>query len=211
MASSTLANDPLVKPARLYLMRHGQVKGHDEKRLYGHNEVELTEEGIDQFHRLGERVKREGITAIYSSDLRRSQEGAKIIARYLNIVPTPPVRELREKSFGIFEGLTFNEIAERFAAEQDEAMSGWISSCPPGAESLRDFSRRVIRSLDAILEKHAGERIALVGHGGVNRVILLHALGLELENFFCFEQDYGCLNILDYHPRGAVIRLVNGL
>jgi len=81
MPSSTLANEPVVKPTRLYLMRHGQVKGHDEKRLYGHNDVELTEEGIDQFDRLGERLKGERITAIYSSDLRRSQEGAKIIAR----------------------------------------------------------------------------------------------------------------------------------
>lgn len=211
MPSPTLANEHVVKPTRLYLMRHGQVKGHDEKRLYGHNDVELTEEGINQFDRLGERLKGERITAIYSSDLRRSQEGAKIIARYLNIAPAPPLQELREKRFGILEGLTFNEITERFAVERDELMSGWISYCPPGAESLRDFSRRVVRSLEAILEKHAGEKIALVGHGGVNRIVLLHALGLELENFFRFEQDYGCLNILDYHPQGAVIRLVNGL
>ena len=196
---------------RLYLMRHGQVKGHDEKRIYGHDDVELTEEGIGQSHRLGERLKGEGIAAIYSSDLRRSLEGARIIGRYLNISPAPPRQELREKGFGVFEGLKLTEITERFAVELDEMMKGWISYCPPGAESLKELEQRVMQALGGILEMHAGERVALVGHGGVNRIILLHALGLELDNFFCFEQDYGCLNILDYYPQGAVVRLVNGL
>ena len=201
----------LMKPTRLYLMRHGQVRGHDEKRINGHDDVELTEEGMTQSHRLGRRLKGEEITAPYSSDLQRSFEGARIIAQYLDIAPAPPLEEFREKKFGVFEGLNLKEIKERFAVELDELMNNWISYCPPGAESLEELEQRVNQALRGILEKHAGERIALVGHGGVNRVILLHALGLELENFFCFEQDYGCLNILDYYPQGAVVRLVNGL
>jgi alpha-ribazole phosphatase/probable phosphoglycerate mutase len=192
-------------------MRHGQVKGHDEKRINGHDDVELTDEGIAQFHGLGQRLKSEAITAIYSSDLRRCREGAGIVARYLDITPATPLKELREKSFGLFEGLNLKEIKERFAVELDELMNNWIGYCPPGAESLGEVEQRVMQTLQEILERHQGERIALVGHGGVNRIILLHAVGLELENFFCFEQDYGCLNILDYYPQGAVIRLVNGL
>lgn len=201
----------LSRPTRLYLMRHGQVKGHDERRINGHDDVELTEEGIAQSHRLGQRLKDEKITALYSSDLRRSSEGARIIANYLDITPAPPLQEFREKNFGVFEGLNLKEIKERFAVEMNELMNNWIGYCPPGAESLTELEQRVMRALHHILEKHAGERIALVGHGGVNRMILLHTLGLEPENFFCFEQDYGCLNILDYYPQGAVARLVNGL
>ncbi|MBI2996987.1 MAG: histidine phosphatase family protein [Deltaproteobacteria bacterium] len=201
----------LIKPTRLYLMRHGQVRGHDEKRINGHDDVELTEEGIAQSHRLGQRLRGERITALYSSDLRRSLEGARIIAHYLDITPAPPLAEFREKKFGVFEGLNLKEIKERFAVELDELMNNWIGYCPPGAESLRELEQRVMQALQNTLERHQGERIALVGHGGVNRMILLHALGLELKNFFCFEQDYGCLNILDYYPQGAVVRLVNGL
>lgn len=201
----------LSRPTRLYLMRHGQVRGHDEGRINGHDDVELTEEGIAQCHHLGQRLKGEKITALYSSDLRRSLKGAQIIAHYLDITPAPPLQEFREKKFGVFEGLNLKEIKERFAVEMDELMNNWIGYCPPGAESLRELEQRVMRALHGLLEKRAGERIALVGHGGVNRIILLHALGLEVENFFCFEQDYGCLNILDYCPQGAVARLVNGL
>lgn len=199
------------RPTRLYLMRHGQVRGHDEGRINGHDDVELTEEGIAQSHRLGQRLKREGITAIYSSDLQRSLKGARIIAQYLDITPAPPLQQLREKKFGLLEGLNLKEIKERFTIEMDELMNDWIGYCPPGAESLEEVEQRVMQALQEILERHQGEKIALVGHGGVNRIILLRSLGLELENFFCFEQDYGCLNILDYYPQGAVVRLVNGL
>jgi len=192
-------------------MRHGQVRGHDEKKINGHNDVELTEEGIVQSRRLGQRLKDEKITVLYSSDLQRAREGARIIADYLAITPAPPLQEFREKKFGVFEGLNLKEIKERFALEPDELMNNWIGYCPPGAESLTELEQRVMPALHGILEKHAGEKVALVGHGGVNRMILLHALGLEPKNFFCFEQDYGCLNILDYYPQGAVVRLVNGL
>jgi alpha-ribazole phosphatase/probable phosphoglycerate mutase len=198
-------------PTRLYLIRHGQVKGHEERRINGHDDVGLTEEGLAQSHRLGQKLKGEGITAVYSSDLQRSWEGARIIARHLEISPAPPVQELREKNFGVFEGLSLKEIKERFAIELDELMNNWIGYCPPGAESMKELEQRVSQALQGLLERHPGGRIALVGHGGVNRIILLHAIGLELENFFCFEQDYGCLNIVDYYPQGAVVRLVNGL
>jgi len=137
-------------------------------------------------------------------------EGAGIIAHYLDLTPEPPLRDLRERCFGVFEGLTYQEIQERFPGKIEELMSNWIGYCPPGAESIKDLERRVVLALNGLLKKHEGERIALVGHGGVNRVILLNALGMSLENFFSFDQDYGCLNIIDYYPEGAIIRLLNG-
>jgi alpha-ribazole phosphatase len=212
---STAAFNPalknLKKPTRLYLMRHGQAKGFDESRIYGHNDVELADEGIAQFQRLGRRLKEEQITALYCSDLKRSYVGAHIIAQYLELVTQPPFPELREKSLAALEGLNLQEIQERFPAENEKLMNDWIGYSPPGAESLKDLEQRVIPTLKRILQRHEGKRIALVGHGGVNRIILLDAIGMALKNFFCFEQDYGCLNIIDYYPDGAVIRLLNGL
>jgi len=213
MRGTTAAFNPalknLKKTTRLYLMRHGQAKGFDEGRIYGHNNVELTSEGIVQFHRLGMRLKDEQITALYCSDLRRSSMGAHIIVQYLNLALQPPLPELRERSFGAFEGLNLQEIQERFPAEDEKLMNDWIGYTPPGAESLKDLEQRVIPVLKRILRRHEGKRIALMGHGG--RIILLDAIGMELKNFFCFEQEYGCLNIIDYYPDGTVIRLLNSL
>lgn len=197
-------------PTRLYLVRHGQPRGHEEKRMYGHQDTELGDEGIAHLHRLGIRLKDEAITAIYSSDLKRSYEGARILAQYLRLTPQTPLRDLRERSFGAFEGLTWQEIEERFPGKIKEMMSDWIGYCAPGAESIKDLERRVVPTLKELLKKHKGKRIALVGHGGVNRVILLNALGMSLNRLFSFEQDYGCLNIIDYYPEGTVIRLLNG-
>ena len=211
MAFIPFTTNRLMKPTRLYLMRHGQVKGHDEQRINGHDDVELTEEGIAQSHRLGKRLKEKGITAVCSSDLKRSLEGARIIAEYLGLKPEPPLKELREKHFGIFEGLTLREIKQRFPGELDQQLDDWIGYCPPGAESLADVVHRVVPALSRIIERHQGESVALVGHGGINRIILIHALGMKIEDVFRLEQDYGCLNILDYYPQGAVVRLVNGL
>lgn len=214
MCDTTMVFNPqfedLSRPTRLYLIRHGPTKGHEEKRIYGHQDVELADEGIAHMHRLGVRLKGEMIGAIYSSDLKRSYEGARIIAQHLDLTPESPLRDLRERSFGVFEGLTFQEIRECFSGEIEELMNNWIGCCPPRAESVKDLECRVVPTLSGLLKKHEGERIALVGHGGVNRLILLNALGMSLENFFSFDQDYGCLNIIDYYTEGAVVRLLNG-
>ena len=73
------------------------------------------------------------------------------------------------------------------------------------------MSARVLPALEGIIKGNFGASICVVAHGGVNRVVLSDAMGLGLENFFSIEQDYGCLNIIDYHPDGIkVVKLLNG-
>ncbi|MBE0598283.1 MAG: histidine phosphatase family protein, partial [Desulfuromonadales bacterium] len=82
---------------------------------------------------------------------------------------------------------------------------------PPGGENLLEVAARVRRVLGEIRQRHPGEEVALVAHGGVNRLILLDAVGAPLERLFSIEQDFGCLNIIDYHADGiSVVKLVNG-
>ncbi len=73
-----------------------------------------------------------------------------------------------------------------------------------------DVSRRVLPRLQELVQQHPGQSLALVAHAGVNRVILCDALGLSLENIFRLDQSYGGLNIIDYFPDLAVVRLING-
>ena len=94
-------------------------------------------------------------------------------------------------------------------------MTSWkeniVNFSPPGdGESIAQLSQRVIACLEKILHDQKGKHFLILGHGGVNRVILCHTLGLELSRFFRLQQDYGCLNIIDYYPDSPQVKLLNG-
>ena len=113
--------------------------------------------------------------------------------------------------FGDWEGMTLEEIRKRFPEELNSRNSDLVHYRPPGqGESIGELSARIIDCLQGILEKHPNQDILLVAHGGVNRVILCHALGLDLARIFALQQDYGCLNIIDYLTDAVLLRLMNG-
>jgi alpha-ribazole phosphatase/probable phosphoglycerate mutase len=113
--------------------------------------------------------------------------------------------------FGEWEGLALTEIAKQFSAELAKRQSDIQNYRAPGAkENIRELADRVLGCVGNIRQKHAGQNILLVGHGGVNRVILCDALGLDLNRVYHLHQDYGCLNIIDYFPDYTLVRLVNG-
>jgi alpha-ribazole phosphatase/probable phosphoglycerate mutase len=195
--------------SRLYLVRHGQVQGYEKFPVYGHTDVDLTEVGLGQTEHLAERLRLTGIRAIYSSDLKRSVAGARIIARHHD-VPLHVMPEFREMFFGGWEGLSLGDIRQRFPEELEKRQADLLDYRPPGGgESIAELSGRVMSSFSRIIEQQ-GDDFVLVGHGAVNRVILCSALGLDLLRMFSIHQDYGCLNIIDYFPDSTVVRLMNG-
>jgi alpha-ribazole phosphatase len=201
---------PMKARTRLYLARHGQVDGYERYPIYGHTDVELTEVGLIQMETLARKLPHSRISAVFSSDLRRSLLGARIIGRHHN-VPVRPLSELREMNFGEWEGLTLGEVWERFPNEllkRQKDLAGY--HIPGGGESLASFSRRILPCMKGIFRDREGEDIIVVAHGMVNRVILSDALGMDLSNVFALHQRYGCLNIIDYFPDASLVRLVNG-
>src|SRR5271169_4927668 len=98
---------------KVYLMRHGEVANDGEKRYNGHIDIDITENGVQQMHRLAGLLEGKSVSAVYSSDLMRSTKGADIISRRIGKSYTP-LRELRERSVGAWEGLTAEEIKIRF-------------------------------------------------------------------------------------------------
>ena len=195
---------------RVYLIRHGQVKGYEEIPVYGHTDVDLTETGVLQMQQIAERLRLIDIKAIYSSDLKRSAIGARMIACHHD-VSVYSLSELREMYFGDWEGLTMSQIRNRFPAELQRREKDLVQYQAPGeGESIARFSDRITKSFDRILAEQNGNDIVLIAHGGVNRVILCSALGLELARMFHIHQDYGCLNIIDYFPDSTLVRLING-
>lgn len=156
---------------RLYLIRHGRQCS----RLCNVN-VDLSEEGYRQTALVGERLFRQNIQAVYSSDLLRAVETAQAANLYWNVEHM--VRpELREISFGDMEGLTDEEIARRFADFKAE-QSRMEEDIPyPGGECAGD----VIRRAEPVFMEMAGsgfERVAVVTHGGVIRAMTAHYLGI---------------------------------
>jgi len=195
---------------RIYLVRHGEIMGSGQFRYNGQTEVPLTPRGFEQYRALAERLQAEPVAACYTSDLSRCLEGAQILCAGRGIRPIPRA-ELRELSFGDWEGLTWSELEERFPDQWRARMNDFVGYRAPGGESLNDLRERVLPTIGEIVERHRGEPLLVVGHGGVNRVVLLDALGAPPPSMFRIEQDFGCLNIIDYYPDGnPVVKLLNG-
>ena len=200
--------DPAASPTRLYLVRHGEVEG--DHVLHGHVDVSLTPRGVEQLHAVSARLAPEPLCAVYSSDLQRSRLGAQAVAAPHRL-PVTSWEAFRELAMGEWDGRPLREVWEG----DRERLEHWWADIEgyvlPGGESLRLLSARVLTALAAVLDRHASEAVCLVAHGGVNRVILFDALGLPLAHYHKLVQDYGCVNVIDYHADGnRVVRLVNG-
>jgi len=197
-------------PTTVYLMRHGEVVNGGEKRYNGHIDVDITQKGVEQMHRLAGLLDGKSLAAVYSSDLIRSVKGAQIISRRVGIPPTP-LRELRERSVGKWEGLTVEEIKERYPEEYDLWRTDLLNYRPPDGECLLDVKDRILPVFKGLVDSHRGQEIGMLLHGGVNRVILADAFGMDMMNLFRIDQSYGALNIIDYYEDGMpVVRLLNG-
>ena len=193
---------------RLYLVRHGELVTSHEWRYVGHMDVALNDKGRAQIARLARRLSMEKIDTLLSSDLMRTVESAGIIGRAIGLEPAadPAFREIH---LGRWEGFTREEIIERFPQEFDLRSLDIAGYRIQGGESFADMRDRVLPKLTALLEQYRGNNILLVAHGGVNRVILCHALGLDLKMVPRIDQAYGCLNIIDYFNGVPVVRLMN--
>ena len=196
-------------PTRLYLVRHGQVAEGHTNRYHGHNDIGLSPQGERQLQELAAQLREAPLQGIYASDLTRSLNGAEIISRGRGLTPQV-VPEFREVNFGAWEGLTFGEILEQYPSQLEARFRDLPSFRIPGGESLEDVEARALPRLRELLGRHRDAAFLIVAHAGVNRVILCEAMGLPLNHLFRLEQNYGCLNIIDYFPDLPVVRLLNG-
>jgi alpha-ribazole phosphatase len=181
----------------IYLARHGLVGPPDApKRFIGQVDPPLSDQGIEQARQLSWELSDVALTAIFCSDLQRSLKTAEVIAAGQAVRPRAR-RDLREIGLGEWEGLTFEEVCRRYPKEFRERGQDIAHYHPPGGESFADCSRRVVGAFEEILASTNGN-VLIVGHAGVNRVILCHVLGMPLAHLFRLSQHHGCLNQLYY-------------
>ena len=200
----------LMQRTRLYLVRHGQVEGHKEKRYNGQANVPLTPLGREESARVCDSLADIPLDAVYSSDLDRSRYCAELVAAAHKLTVST-CESLRELHIGNWEGRTWAELQEAYPEDWQSRLRNLVNFQVPGGESLQDVADRIRPTIQKIITSHPGGNVVLVAHGGVNRIVLLDAIGAPLKQAFSIEQDYGCLNIIDYFSDGnSVVKLLNG-
>jgi probable phosphoglycerate mutase len=193
----------------LILVRHGEseaaIEGQPFELVEGHGNPALSPEGQEQAERVGERLAREPIDAIYVSNLRRtSQTAAPLVAR-IGLTPTVD-RDLREVYLGEWEDGTFRKkvierdpIAVRMSEEQR-----W--DVIPGAEPQADFARRARTVVERIAAAHPDQRVAVFAHGAIIGEMLSQATGSKA---FAFTSDNAGISQLVITPERWILRRFN--
>ncbi|MGP1609247.1 MAG: histidine phosphatase family protein [Burkholderiales bacterium] len=166
--------------AQLILIRHGETLWNTERRMQGQLDSPLTERGVWQACRLGERLQALPFTTLYSSDLPRARLTAQRIADVTGHQIIGDLR-LRERHFGLFEGLTHAEMKKHDAEIYTRFMSRDPHYAVPGGESPADFFARCRTVLEELATRHADQTIAIVTHGLVLDAAYRAASGLALE------------------------------
>lgn len=196
-------------PRFVYVVRHGEIRRQDElPRYVGQIDVPLSDAGRRQAGALARRLRRAGLGAIFSSDLIRSAETARIIGDAAGLDATARA-DLREVALGAWEGRTLPEIEREFPDEFRARGDDLAGYRPPGGESFLDCSARVVRAFHEIVRTTRGD-VLIVGHAGVNRLLLCHVLGMMPANLFRLGQDYGCANVIACDGTRYAVRVVNG-
>ncbi|MCI4626423.1 MAG: histidine phosphatase family protein [Candidatus Magnetoovum sp. WYHC-5] len=207
----------------VYLIRHGATEGDDSsssnrqmRRFRGHKDVLLSEKGKGQIEAAVKNIEQTvvdygpplSINKLYSSDLSRAVMSASIISRHFRI-ESAQVAAFRERNFGSWEGLSLEEIQNLYTEDLKNWKQDPSNFAPTGGESTAEVAKRVLPAFDGILAENAGKVIAIAAHGNVNRIIICHTLGIDFKHMFRIEQDYACINRLEFNGNKTIVRFIN--
>ena len=154
---------------RLILIRHGETDYSLERRYCGLTDAPLNEKGVEQAEELCRRLNGEGVDRVYSSDSRRALEFARMVFTNKKIEAAP---EFREMNFGVFEGLTYEEIMERHVEIYKKWLKDPLETVIPEGNSLVDFKERIEKALEKIVRVNRDKTLAIVTHAGPIKIIM---------------------------------------
>jgi len=169
-----------MKETEIILIRHGETEWNSQKRMQGHSNSDLSEVGMGQIQALGELMKNVSFDHIYSSDSLRTRQTAEAITQYSGHTLQFDQR-IREKNLGVFEGLTSTEAKERHPEIYRLFKTAGANYVIDEGESTQQLLERALEFIEEIRLRHPKERVVMVTHGGVVRVLMKHALGLSID------------------------------
>lgn len=186
---------------RIIAIRHGETAWNVDSRLQGHLDIPLNDVGLWQARQAALALADEPIDAIYSSDLQRAWVTARAIAETTQ-APLTAHQGLRERSFGVLQGHTFEELE----AKEPEQAYRWRKRdpafAPEGGESLIALRERITGTTYALAAQHVGGQIVLVAHGGVLDVLYRAATRQDIQAPRTWQLGNAAINRLLWTPDG---------
>ena len=193
---------------KLILVRHGETQWNRENRVVGFADIGLNDEGRKQVKRLALALKEEKVDAIYSSPLSRAWETAQEVARYHD-GEVKADDAFKEMDAGELDGLTYEDMRDRYGELIKQWLSEPASVIMPGGESLGNVQERAWLAVERIRERHPDGTVMVVSHNFVILCIICKALGVELGQFRRLRPHVASISILDFGQRGVSLVLFN--
>lgn len=193
---------------KLILVRHALTVDNQKSRLSGHIDSSISEEGREQIDKITNYLKDFDIDKIYTTTSSRTKDTVKKLSE-LKFIEIIEKESLKEISFGDFEGLTFDEIKDKYPKEfQDMIEKGYEYKYPNG-ESLIDSYNRVCIELDNIISNNDDRTILICSHGGTIRNIITYLISNSYKYHWNFKIDNGSVTILEVQDGFTVITAMN--
>ena len=193
---------------KLILVRHALTVDNQKSRLSGHIDSSISEEGKEQIDKITNYLKDFDIDKIYTTTSSRTKDTVKKLSE-LKSIEIIEKESLKEISFGDFEGLTFDEIKDKYPKEfQDMIEKGYEYKYPNG-ESLIDSYNRVCSELDNIISNNDDRTILICSHGGTIRNIITYLISNSYKYHWNFKIDNGSVTILEVQDGFTVITAMN--
>jgi broad specificity phosphatase PhoE len=197
-----------MSPTTLFLIRHAEVEARYQGVFGGRIDMDISPRGHEQAAALAGYLKHKTFDAIYASPMKRVQQ--TMVTCLANGAPKPVIMpKLHEVDFGVWTGLTFAEVEQRFGARASTWLDQLAAGTIPNAESATGYRARIEPCVQEILQRHAGQRVAVFCHGGVIRQMLAILLDLPLPKTAGFEIDYASLTEVEVHPHRNEVQLLN--
>lgn len=185
-------------------VRHGETAWNRETRIQGQLDIPLSPLGAAQARRLAQALDGQGVEVIYASDLARARQTADAVAQQLGLaVQLEP--GLRERGFGLFEGLTWAEIETRWPAESERWRRRDPQFAAQGGEGLQDFYARSVAAVEALASRHPGQTVLIVAHGGVLDCLYRAAARQSLQAARTWTLGNASINRLLYSQSGLTL------
>jgi probable phosphoglycerate mutase len=197
-----------VSATSVYLVRHAETIWNAERRMQGRLDAPLSERGVQQLAPLADAMRSVPLAAVYASPLGRALRTAQAVAqsRELSVTAVEAFSEIHQ---GDWESSLLDDIEARDGA----LLRAWWETPQavrmPNGESLQDVQARATSALLEIATRHAGEQVAVVAHGGVNKTLLLWALGAPLASYWRIRQHNACVNRVEVDAGRARVLSLN--
>ncbi len=191
---------------KLVFIRHGETSKNVKGILHDYNDSEtLNETGRKQIELTTDRIRVMSPTKIYSSTEPRAIKSAEIISQKLNIKRVK-INDMHERNWGKFTGKPWSEIKTVLDPMSINERYNYV---PPGGESWMQFEKRLIKTVDKVLDQNKDQTVVIVTHGGAIRALMPYLLNMPKEESFKYDPDNASITLFEYSNGTFVNVLVN--